>query len=244
VIEVKKTWFNLLLVCLGLSLSMTAQAQLRVKPYTQSGTIGVEEFDGTGIDLTAIANPESGLFLGVSLNYGDNGYEWYQPQGESKFDMTEVTVGKAMPSGITYFGGLTNTGMESYSSGKSYNATISGLFFGVAAAKPFAGGVVSASGSLMFGDMYANFSSNYCNTYSSYSPWYSYSNTFCGKNEQWLESDVQGLAFSLAYAYPITDSITVGLEHKSRSFNYIGFSGKDEQIDFALNRIFVDIAFR
>jgi hypothetical protein len=80
----------------------------------------------------------------------------------------------------------------------------------------------------------------YCKTHSS--PWYS--SMFCGQTNEWLESDVKGFAVSLANAYPVTDSITVGVEHKTRSFSFDGYGGRSGQTGFSLNCIFVDMAFR
>lgn len=236
----KKSLLNVLLVCLGLTFGMSAHAQLRVKTYVQSGNVGSQDFEGEGLDLTAVVNPESGLFLGVSLSGGENGQDWTEPGGESYFNMTEISIGKSTLSGVTYFGGLTSNKMETWFDGGGYTADIDGIFLGVGTAQPFAGGAVSVSGSVMTGRLHSNLTGYYCDSYNS--PWFS--STFCGETNEWHESGVVGLAYSVAYAYPVSDWVTVGVEHKNRSFSYDGIGGQSETIEVALTRFFLDMSFR
>lgn len=231
----KKSLLNVLLVCLGLTFGMSAHAQMRVKTYTQSGDIGSEEYEGVGIDLTAVVNPESGLFLGVSLNNGENDRDWSEPGGNSQFGMTEISIGKSTLSGLTYFGGLSQNEMNTWFDGGSYSAEMNGLFVGLGTARPFAGGVVSVSGSVMAGRMNQKWTGFYCSS----NPWF----TYCGEETMWNDSDVVGFAYSLAYAYPVNDWITVGLEHKTRSFSY-DVGGEGQTVDIALGRLFLDMSFR
>ena len=240
----KKSLLNLFLVCIGLTIGMSAHAQLRVKPYTQSTTVGDAQFEGEGLDLTGVVNPESGLFLAISLNGGES-----KGSGEfavdSYFSMTEISIGKSTLSGVTYFGGLSQSKLDSwFSYGGNRTTEINGLFGGLGFAKPFAGGVVSASGSALIGGLSTRQSIENCDNYYYYDSWYSYSSTYCYNQDQWHDSDVLGFAYSLAYAYPVTNSITIGVEHKSRAFYYQGYLGEDQEIELNMNRIFVDISFR
>jgi hypothetical protein len=231
---------SVLVVLMGLTFAQQAQAQLRVKPFSQFGTVGGQSFTGVGFDLTGIVNPETGLFLSVSGSGGENGKEYWMDGGESYFNMREFAVGRSTPSGFTYFGGITAADLETWFTGGSYQAEISGFFAGIGAIQPFGPGVFSLSGSFAIGSIQSNLSNFYCNTYSS--PWYS--STYCGNDTQWHDSDATGIVYALAYVYPVSDWITVGVEHKNRSFSYQGYFGEDQTIDIKLNRVFLDMTFR
>jgi hypothetical protein len=226
VTEVKKAWFNLLLVCFGLSLSLTAQAQLRVKPYVQTGNIGINEYKGEGIDLTWMHNPEAGLFFMAAVNQG-KGRKTSGTTVDRKFVTNEISIGKSLDNGITLFAGITSNDLKFSRPSYEWDLGIGGLFAGIGYSLPLAGGALSLSGSIMSGDIDGTYTCR----------------TGCfGLGVYTFNSEVSGSAVSIAYAYPISNTVTIGIESKTRSYDFDYF-GSTDTIDFELNRIFVEVAF-
>jgi hypothetical protein len=229
-------------ILIGLGVNQSVMAETRTKYFSQSGTVNGYGLDGAGGEVVFLGNDDSGIYYSVALSAA-NGVE----DGEERYiSVLDLTIGKSYPDGWALFGGLTINSYElylsqnysSYGYYKNYDREIKagGLFVGLGVTKPFGPGVFSASASVFSGNLYTQTDYDYC--YSWYSGYSSHIDCYSGS--YYYEEPISGLAYTLAYAIPITNSITFGLEHRSREFSSTDYIG----MELKMNRVFLDIAFR
>jgi len=220
-----KTSFNVLLLSLGLTFGSASNAQLRVKPYVQSGVIGTNDYLGEGVDLTWVQNPEKGYFFTVSTNKG-KAEETPGVFIDRGFSMQEISIGQTFSDGLSIFAGNTTNKLKFSRPTYDWDLNIEGLFGGIGYSFPVASGVLSASGSIMGGSISGIY---LCRP-------------VCINVDNSLDSKVSGFAIAIAFAYPVSETMVIGVENKYRSYSFDYF-GSEDQIGYNLTRIFVDLAF-